>query len=433
VTPRAVAVRIAGALLLALALAGCSDRGAADKASAAVKPRPVPVTVGVAERKDVPATVTAVGIVQATATVGVLSQVNGQILKVRFAEGDDVRQGQLLFTLDTRPLEAALAQTRATLARDRAQLQQAEAALVQQRANVEQAEANLARDRAQLDNARVQERRYRELAGREFVAKEQYDQVRTTAEAFAATVRADEAAIANARAAVHAAEATVENAKAAIRADEAMVESARLQLEYTQIRAPLTGRTGNLLIHEGNVVKANDVGNPLVTINQISPIYVAFGVPEQYLAEIRRQRAQSAPTIEAAPPGAGQARERGEVTFVNNTVDATTGMIQLKATFRNAERTLWPGQFVNIVLTLATERDVVVVPSQAVQTGQKGLYVFVVKPDLTVEARAVKTGRTVGRETVVESGLAPGERVVTDGQLRLFPGAKVDIKSPGGA
>ncbi|MGH7354584.1 MAG: efflux RND transporter periplasmic adaptor subunit [Candidatus Rokuibacteriota bacterium] len=415
------------AVVLAVALAAC-NRGPGDGANAAVKPRPVPVTVGVAERKDVPLSVTAIGTVQALTTVGVLSQVNGQIQKVHFTEGEDVRAGQLLFTLDPRPFEAALAQTQAALARDRAQLAQAQAALLQQWASVEQAQANVERDRALLDTARVQERRYRDLVEREFVAREQYDTVKTAATALAATVRAGEAAVANARASAQAAEASVENARATIRADEAIVESARLQLEYTRLRAPLAGRTGNLLIHEGNVVKANDVGNPMVTINQISPIYVTFGVPEQFLADIRRYQSAGALTVEAGPPGPSEARARGAVTFVNNTVDAATGMIQLKATFTNAERTLWPGQFVNTVLTLTTQRDAVVVPSQAVQTGQKGSFVFVVKPDLTADSRPVALGRTAGRETVIDKGVAPGERVVTDGQLRLFPGAKVDVK-----
>lgn len=419
--------RVAGAALTALLLAAC-NRGPGDTANAAVKPRAVPVTAGVAERKDVPLTVTSIGTVQAVTTVGVLSQVNGQIQKVHFVEGEDVRVGQLLFSLDPRPFEATLAQTQATLARDRAQLAQAQASLLQQQAGVEQAQANMARDKAQLDNARVTERRYRDLVEREFVAREQYDTVRTAAEALAATVRADEAAIANARASALAAEASVENARATIRADEAMVESARLQLEYTRIRAPLAGRTGNLLIHEGNVVKANDVGNAMVTINQISPIYVTFGVPEQFLADIRRYQAAGTLTVEAGPPGPSEGRARGAVTFVNNTVDAATGMIQLKAAFTNSERALWPGQFVNTVLTLTTQRDAVVVPSQAVQTGQKGSFVFVVKPDLTADARAVTLGRTVGRETVIEKGVTAGERVVTDGQLRLFPGARVDVK-----
>ncbi len=418
-------------LAAALVLAGCSSKGD-ERASAAPAPHGVPVTVSAAVRKDVPVTATAIGNVQAYSTVGVLSQVNGQILQVHFTEGQEVREGQLLFTLDPRPFEAALRQAEANVARDRAQLRQAEAAVVQQQAQIQQAEANLARDRAQLDNAAAQERRYRELLQRELIAREQYDQIRTNAEALAATVRADEAAVANARESLRAAQAAVDNVRAAIRADEAVAENAKLQLAYTRIVAPMDGRTGNLLIHQGNVVKANDVGNPMVTINRIHPIYVAFAVPEQYLADIKRFRAEGSLRVEAVVPGQAE-RARGELTFVNNAVDPSTGTIQLKATFPNTDSALWPGQFVNVVLTLTTERQVVVVPSQAIQTGQRGPYVFVVKPDSTVDLRPVRPGRTVERETVVQEGVAPGERVVTDGQLRLAPGVRVEIKTAAAA
>jgi multidrug efflux system membrane fusion protein len=417
----------AAALAAVLALAaGCSSRGD-ERASAAPVSRGVPVTVSPAVRKDVPVTATAIGTVQASSTVGVLSQVNGQILGVHFTEGQAVREGQLLFTLDPRPFEAALRQAEANVARDRAQLAQAEAAVGQQQAQIRQAEATLARDRAQLENAAVQERRYRELLERQLIAREQYDQIRTNAEALAATVRADEAAVANARESLRAAQAAVDNARATLRADEAALESARLQLGYTRIVAPISGRTGSLLIHEGNVVKANDVGNPMVTINRLHPIYVVFAVPEQYLADIKRFLAEETLRVEAEVPGRPE-RSRGELTFVNNTVDPATGTIQLKATFPNPDGALWPGQFVNVVLTLTTERGAVVVPSPAVQTGQQGPYVFVVKPDSTVELRPVRPGPTVGRETVIRGGLVPGERVVTDGQLRLAPGVRVEIK-----
>jgi membrane fusion protein, multidrug efflux system len=414
--------------VVAVLLAGCSEKP--DPARAAMKPPAVPVTLATAAQKDLPVTVTAIGNVQPLSTVGVLSQVNGQIFKVNFREGQEVKQGELLFTLDRRPFEAALQQAQANVARDRAQLAQSEAAHLQQQAQVQQAEANHVRDQAQLENARVWAARYRELVDKEFVAKEQYDQYRTNAEALAATVRADEAAIANARAAARAAEATIESARAAIRADEAAVENARLQLAYTEIRAPLSGRTGNVLIHEGNVVKANDTGNPMVTLNGIHPIYVAFSVPEQSLEDVKRYRAEGTLKVEAVVPGQVEGQARGDLTFVNNTVDPNTGTIQLKATFPNADNLLWPGQFVNVVLTLTMQRNAVVVPSQAIQTGQKGTYVFVVKPDQTVESRPVTPGRTVGRETVVDKGVGPGERVVTDGQLRLYPGAKVDVKQP---
>jgi multidrug efflux system membrane fusion protein len=241
-----------------------------------------------------------------------------------------------------------------------------------------------------------------------------------------ATVAADRAAVENARAAALAAQAGVENASAVIKADQAMVETARLGLGYTTIRAPMEGRTGNLMLQAGNVVKAND-DNPMVVIAQVHPIYVSFTVPQQHLDAIKRFQAQGPLTVRATPPG-GSATATGRLTFVNNTVDPTTGAIQLKATFENAENALWPGQYVETVLTLTTE-SAVVVPSQAVQPGQKGTFVFVVKADQTVEPRPVEIGRRLTTETIITKGLAPGERIVTDGQLRLVPGAKVEIKS----
>lgn len=427
--PRSLHLGLAAVALLGMVAvgAGCSRKSDTERANAATPPPAVPVTAAVALQKDVPLTVSAVGNAQAMSTVGVLSQVNGQIMKVHFTEGQEVQQGQLLFTIDPRPFQAALEQAQANLARDQAQLSQAQAALMQQQSQVQQAEANRGRDQAQFENARVQEGRYRELLQKELIAREQYDQIRTNAEALGATVRADEAAIANARASERAAQAAIENAKAMIKAEQAAVENARLQLAYTHITAPMAGRTGNLLIHEGNVVKANDAGNPMVTINKVRPIYVAFSVPEQYLDEIKRYRAEGALRVEAAVPGQAETA-RGDLAFVNNSVDPTTGTIQLKATFPNADSALWPGQFVNVVLTLTTQRGVVVVPSRAIQTGQSGSYVFVVKPDLTVDLRPVTPGRTVGGDTIVQKGVASGERVVTDGQLRLGPGAKVDVK-----
>jgi multidrug efflux system membrane fusion protein len=201
-----------------------------------------------------------------------------------------------------------------------------------------------------------------------------------------------------------------------------------VQLGYTRIHAPIGGRTGNLLLHQGNVVKANDVGNPMVVINQIHPVSVAFAVPEVQLEEIKRYRARGELAVDAQVPGYAAGAVRGRLTFVNNTVDPNTGTIQLKATFANTENALWPGQFVNVALTLTKQVGAVVVPSQAVQSGQKGQYVFVVKPDQTVEARPVVAGAADGRDLVITSGLTAGERVVIDGQLRLVPGARVDVK-----
>jgi multidrug efflux system membrane fusion protein len=325
-------------------------------------------------------------------------------VKVHFAEGHEVAAGALLFTIDPRQLKSALLQAQATLA--------------QHQAAVTSAEANLARDMAQLENARVDEQRYRKLMEGGFVAREQYDQFRTKELSLAATIDADRAA--------------VETAKALVRADEAAVENVRVQLSYTEIRAPIGGRTGNVLLNQGNVVKANDVGNPMVVINRVHPIYVAFSVPEAQIEAIKRYRAAGDLPVEAQVTGRPGGVVRGRLTFMNNTVDPSTGTIQLKATFENTENALWPGQFVNVALTLTRQVGAVLVPSQAVQSGQKGQYVFVVKEDQTVEARPVVSGTPDGRDVVITSGLAAGERVVVDGQLRLMPGARVEVKPAAG-
>ena len=416
----------AGRLLVLVALlaaAGCSDRASGTQRATAP---PVPVLVAEAVRRDVPLDVSVIGTVQALTTVGVKSQVSGQVVKVNFTEGQDVKAEQLLFTIDPRPFAAALAQAKANVGRDTAQMRQAEAALAQRQAEVQQAMANLERDQAQLENARVQERRYKTLVEKELVARELYDQFRTNLSALEATLNADRAAVENARAAAQAAAAGVENARAVIQADEAMVETANLNVGYTTIRAPMNGRTGNLMLQAGNVVKANE-DNPMVVIAQVHPIYVSFAVPQQHLTAIKQYSAAGPVKVRATAPGATKPAV-GRLTFVNNTVDPTTGTIQLKATFDNAENVLWPGQYVDVVLTLTTQ-PAVVVPSQAVQPGQQGPYVFVVTPDLTVQPRPLELGRRLATETIITKGLAPGERVVTDGQLRLVPGSRVEIKS----
>lgn len=221
----------------------------------------------------------------------------------------------------------------------------------------------------------------------------------------------------------------MENVKASIEADQAVVDNAQIQLDYSVLRAPQEGRAGNLLVHPGSAVKARDDSGAMVMINQIHPIYVAFAVPQKYLADIKKYMAAGILQVEAIPQGEGTAPVRGELTFVNNTVDTSTASIQLKATFTNSDNHLWPGQFLNVVLTLTTEPNALVVPSQAIQTGQQGAYVFVIKSDLTVETRDVVVGRTVGPDAVIQQGLAPGERVVADGQVRLVPGARVEIRA----
>lgn len=389
---------LAALLLAPPLLAGC-DKGT-DPATAKGAPPAVPVTVAQAVQRDVPVQIRAIGNVQPLATVGVQSMIHGEVMKVHFAEGHEVLAGALLFTIDPRQVQSALLQAQATLA--------------QHRAAVTSAEANLARDMAQLENARVDEQRYRKLVEGGFVAREQYDQIRTKALTLAATIDADRAA--------------VETAKALVRAGEAAVENVRVQLSYTEIRAPIGGRTGNLLLNQGNVVKANDVGNPMVVINRVHPIYVAFSVPEAQIEAIKRYRAAGDLPVEAQVTRQPGGVVRGRLTFMNNTVDPSTGTIQLKATFENKENALWPGQFVNVALTLTKQVGAVLVPSQAVQSGQKGPYVFVVKADQTVEPRPVVPGTADGRDVVITSGLTAGERVVVDGQLRLAPGTRVEVK-----
>jgi len=394
---RVAAATGAWALAASLLVAGCSD-DATGKPSRGAGPPAVPVTAADAVEKTVPLQLTAVGNAQAYTSVNIKSQVGGQIVQVHFKEGQEVGKGELLFTIDPRPFEAAL--------------RQAEAALIQRLAEVQQAQANTERDLAQLENARVQESRYRVLVEKELVAREQYDQLRTSLAAMEATVAADRAA--------------VENAKASALASQALVDNARLQLAYTLIRAPIDGRTGNVMVQPGNVVKGND-DNPIVVINQVHPIYVSFSIPEQHLGDVKKYRAEGSLRVEVRPPHQAQTLATGALTFINNAVDQATATIQLKATFANTDNALWPGQFVDVVLTL-TSRTAIVVPSQAIQPGQQGPFVFVVKADQTVESRRIVVGTRLGAETIIEQGLRGGERVVTDGQLRLVPGAKVEIK-----
>jgi multidrug efflux system membrane fusion protein len=320
-------------------------------------------------------------------------------MRVYFKEGDDVRKGVLLFMIDPRPYAAILKQAEANLERDMA--------------IVKQAEANLERDIAQEKNAQVEAERYKMLFERGVVARQQYDKFRTDWEALVATVRAGRAAMAN--------------AEAAVVADRAAVENAKLQLSYCSIHSPMDGRTGSLIVQAGNIIKENDAS--LVVINQITPIYVTFSVPEQNLGEIRKYLAMGKLKVQAIVPNDEVLPEEGLISFVDNTVDSTTGMIKIKGSFANKQKRLWPGQFVNVVLTLTEDPNAIVIPSQAIQVGQQGHYVFVVKSDQTIESRPIVSGLTLNNETVIQKGLNSGETVVTDGQLRLYPGAKVEIKT----
>jgi membrane fusion protein, multidrug efflux system len=356
-------------LLLSLFMSACSDSKAKQTTQ-----RVVPVKIGDVKQQDIPLQINAIGNVDAYNTVSVKALIGGEVIGVHFKEGQDVKQGDLLFQIDPRPYDAAL----------------------------KQAEAQLARDVAQAKNAEDQAKRYEILVQKDYVSKDQYDQLRANADALAA----------------------------AVQADKANVENSRLQLAYCTIRSPIDGRVGSVLINKGNVIKANDL--VMVTINKVMPIYVTFSVPEQNLADIKKYMSAGSLKVEAVIPGDEKRPAQGVLTFINNAVDTTTGTIQLKGTFENRDKRLWPGQFVNVVMTLTTQRNAVVMPSAALQAGQQGQYVFVVKQDFTVESRPVTVARTFGELTVVAQGLKAGEKVVTDGQLQLIPGTRVDLKDEQG-
>jgi multidrug efflux system membrane fusion protein len=378
-------------VLIVALLCGCK----AQKVQSTGGPPPVPVSVAVATQEIVSVELQVIGTTEPSAAVQVRSQVAGQLLKVNFSEGQSVRQGDLLFEIDSRPFRETLRQAEAALARDNAQLRHAE--------------ATLARDIAQSKNADADAARYDELAKAGVISKAQHDQVRTAADMYRESVRAAQAAI--------------ESARAAIQADEAAIARAKLDISYCNIHAPISGRTGNLLVHAGNLVKANDT--VLVAIHQIVPIFVNFSVAEQHLSAIRKSNAAGPLPVRVSPQDQEGATAQGRLSVVDNTVDPATGTIRLKATMPNSEGLLWPGQFVNVVLTLGTQHNATVVPAEAVQAGQEGQFLYVVKPDKTVEPRNVSIGRTLERKIVIDSGVSPGETVVTDGQLRLFPGARI--------
>jgi membrane fusion protein, multidrug efflux system len=340
--------------------------GCGPKKGASGGPPPAPVRIGEVTTKSLPVELAAIGHVEAFSTVSVKPRVGGEVTNVGFREGEEVAAGALLFQIDSRPYEAALAEARANLSRDRARLTEAERTLA----------------------------RYDELIKKEYITQEQYDQARANVEALKATTQGDEAG----------------------------VENARLNLEYARITAPVPGRTGSLLVHKGNVVKAND-DRPLVVINQIEPIYVSFAIPERDFLEVKRRAAERTLSVTATPQ-AGKPEE-GTLTFLDNAVDPTTGTITLKASFPNRDRALWPGQYVNASLALGVDENAVVAPVEALQTGQSGTYVWVVKGDSSVESRTVVVRRRAAGWALVTSGLAPGEKVVTDGQIRLAPGTKV--------
>jgi multidrug efflux system membrane fusion protein len=366
-------------LFVLLVSAGCTGEDGAAASTATGNGRggrgaggaAIPVAIGTVIQKAMPIEITVIGAAEPYSSVAIRAQTTGQLTSVNFTEGDDVMAGQVLFTLDRRPLEAALQQT----------------------------QANLDRDVAQAANAAQQAKRLEELAQRGIAPREQVDTSKSTAVALNATVDADKAAL----------------------------ENAKVQLQYATITAPISGRTGALMVHEGNLVRANDQ-TALVVINQVAPISVSFAIPEARLPELKKYMARGTLRVTANPPNDDNAPSVGRIAFVDNSVDQTTGTIRIKGTFPNTDRRLWPGQYVNVIVTLTTDPKAIVVPSVAVQAGQQGPYVFVVNAEQKVDLRPVTVGRTNATETVIESGLKPGETVVTDGHLRLVPGSRITVK-----
>jgi multidrug efflux system membrane fusion protein len=386
-----------------LALSGCAASGSRTRAAGKKGGESVPVSVAAAVRRDVPVEIQVIGNVEAYSTVTVRAQVTGLLQHVHFKEGDFVRKGELLFSIDPSPFEAALEEAVANLERSEALLAQAE--------------ATLSRDIAQEKYMRSQAARYTELFHQGVISRDQTEQLQAGADAQAQLIRADEASIRSARAAAG--------------AQKSAVSTAKINLAYTTIYSPMDGRTGNLAIKQGNLVMANSMD--LIAINQVQPIYVTFAAPESQLPPIKRYMAEHTLGVRARPQDdTASPEETGTLTFVDNAVDTTTGTIKLKGTFANVGRTLWPGQFVRVTLRLTTQANAVVVPNQAVQTGQNGSYVYVLKQDRTVESRNVVTGARVDQGLVVDQGLESGETVVTEGQLRLVPGSHVSIRGAGG-
>jgi multidrug efflux system membrane fusion protein len=361
---------VAGVIVIAVGAAVALRDTPGSRAAAPKSAPAVPVSVAKVVSESVPVRLRAIGNVEAYTTVAVKARVDGQIVAVEFKEGDAVRKGETLFEIDRRPFEAQLALAQATLVKDR----------------------------ALLAHANEQEKRYKDLLEKKFVSPDAYAQIRTNAE----------------------------TAAAQIRADEANIDSVKLQIAYCTIKAPITGYAGKIQIQQGNLVKANDT-TPLVVINQVVPVSVSFAVPEQSLPSVRKYDADGELHVTAQVPNSGEQPIAGKLSFIDNTTDVTTGTIRLKAEFANRDKALWPGQFVDVVMTLTRQQNAIVVPATAIQNGPNGQYVFIVKDDRTVDLRDVKVARSEGNLSVIATGLTPGETVVTVGQLRLAPGTKVSI------
>ena len=336
---------------------------------------PAPVIVSQVQRKVVPLVIEAIGAVEPIRTTAIRSQITGIVMKIAIQEGQNVKEGDLLFEIDPRPFRNALLT----------------------------AEADLQKIKVQLETARAQVARYRSLTAEQMVSKEQFEKIADTARSLEAELLSDESKVAN----------------------------AKLQLEFCSIRSPLTGRTGNINVHEGDLVRANanDATATLVTINQLSPIYVTFGVPQQYLGILTRYRSNRTLAVRAIPPGIDEQAEEGTLTFMDNTVDSATGTLKLKASFPNTAERLWPAQFTRVIVTLDSP-EVTTIASSAIQSSQSGQHVFVVKPDKTAELRPIMVERMHESDAVIAKGLNPGDTVVIDGQLRVIPGRPVDVKEP---
>ena len=408
--PSRLLAGLLAAILLSICLASCgaSPDAAGDggkggkgkgKGKNAGNTGPVPVEVADATLKSVPVDITVVGNVEAYSVVTVRAQTGGMLNEVRFAEGDYVKKGDLLFVIDPKPLEG--------------QMNSAKANVQKSTALLKQAQAQLARDTASANYARDQADRYQKGVTEGVFAKEQGEQLKSAAAALMQVLEADRASISS--------------AEAQIAADQSAINNLNIQIGYTTVEAQLEGRTGNILQKAGNIVTANTTD--LATIYQVEPIYVTFAVPEARLGDIKRYSEANKLAVTARAQDGSGGVETGQLTFIDNTVDTSTGTIKLKGTFPNKQHKLWPGQFVNVGLRLTTRNNAVVVPNQAVQTGQDGTYVYVVGEDRAVSVRPVKTGPRIDQDMVIDDGLKGGETVVTEGQLRLQPGSKVQVRS----
>ncbi|MEH1835336.1 MAG: efflux RND transporter periplasmic adaptor subunit [Nostoc sp.] len=459
-SPRKISMVILGVILLAglgfLGIHAGAAKSDKTEKSGRNRQQATPVTVAMVTQKTVPVQLQAIGNVQSGSTVSITPEASGRIIGVYFKKGQDVKKGQLLFTLDDRSQTAAIQQAqgtvakdqasvqqaKATLARDLGQVDQARATLVKDQALVRQAQATLAKDQAQEKFAKGQSDRYGSLYKKGAISLDQAQQYVANSQASTATLQADREAIANAQAVlksdqvaltnagavVQGDQAAIANAQAVVRSDQGALDNTKVQLSYAKIYAPIDGRAGNILVTLGNVVQANST-TPLVTLTQIRPIQVAFSIPETNLPQVQKYMQNGKLKVDVTFPDNQAHPVPGVLAFVNNTVDNTTGTIQLIGDFDNTQGHLFPGQFVNATLTLTEEPNATVVPSQAVQNGPDGQFVFVVKPDMTVQNVPVTVSSTIQGLDVVEKGPQPGDKIVTDGQANLVSGSKIRIKT----